>query len=252
MPFARYLGLFGDHVVPAVLYHYTQVLRREDLVNSKGKPLLTNARLEAVWKRLSDRFATVVADTSMITMTPEYAAHFHDIYIDGKEGAKMTGDRMKMLMLTLPFMVRDLIAPEVHHVHVCTLYILVLNYVYTCMYQVLLINKAIDSAKAGSRLYKLPHVADPSNEIVEVLIQCMDWNMASRQSGIPESELPDLHQKAIDLLDILQKHLPDKTWEKAKWNFEKAHSILHKVREIVLWGNTDNTSCQAPEVFTCC
>ena len=117
MPFARYLGLFGDHVVPAVLYRYTQVLRREDLVNSKGKPLLTNARLEAVWKRLSDRFATVVADTSMITMTPEYAAHFHDIYIDGKEGAKMTGDRMKMLLLTLPFIVCDLIAPEVHHVH---------------------------------------------------------------------------------------------------------------------------------------
>ena len=122
-PFARYLGLFGDHVVPAVLYRYTQVLRREDLVNSKGKPLLTNARLEAVWKRLADRFATVVADTSMITLSPEYAAHFHDIYIDGKECAKMTGDRMKMLMLTLPFMVRDLIAPEVHYVHVCAWYI---------------------------------------------------------------------------------------------------------------------------------
>ena len=119
----RYLGLFGDHVVPAVLYRYTQVLRREDLVNSKGKPLLTTARLEAVWKRLADRFATVVADTSMITLSPEYAAHFHDIYIDGKECAKMTGDRMKMLMLTLPFVVRDLIAPEVCYELVCAWYI---------------------------------------------------------------------------------------------------------------------------------
>ena len=54
------------------------------------------------------------------------------------------------------------------------------------MYQVLLINRAIDAAKAGSSLYKLPHVADPSDEIEEV---CMDWNIASRQSGIPESEL---------------------------------------------------------------
>ncbi len=99
--------------MPAVLYRYTQVLRRPDLVNSKGKPLLSEARLEAVWKRLSDRFTTVVADISMITLSPAYAAHFHDIYIDGKENAKMTGDRMKMLMLTLPFMVRDLIAPEV-------------------------------------------------------------------------------------------------------------------------------------------
>ena len=120
LPLIRYLGLFGDHIVPAVLYRYTQVLRREDLVNSKGKPLVTVARLEAVWKRLADRFATVVADTSMITLSPEYAAHFHDIYIDGKEHAKMTGDRMKMLMLTLPFVVRDLITPEVHHILVCT------------------------------------------------------------------------------------------------------------------------------------
>jgi hypothetical protein len=76
----------------------------------------------------------------------------------------------------------------------------------------------------------------------------MDWNIATRQSGIAESELPELQQKAVDLLDILQKNLPEKTGEKGKWNFEKAHSILHKVREIVLWGNSDNTSCQAPEV----
>ena len=58
--FHRYLGLFGDHIVPAVLYRYTQVLRCEDLVSSKGKSLLTTARLEAVWKRLADRFTTVV------------------------------------------------------------------------------------------------------------------------------------------------------------------------------------------------
>ena len=79
----------------------------------KGKPLVSPARIEAVWKRLSARFTTIVADTSMITMSTAYTAHFHNIYIDGKEHAKMTGDQMKMLMLTLPFMVRDLIAPEV-------------------------------------------------------------------------------------------------------------------------------------------
>jgi hypothetical protein len=75
----------------------------------------------------------VVADTSMITLSNEYSTHFHDIYVDGKENAKMTGDRMKMLMLTLPFMVRDLITPEVLHsmyVLVCT----VLTLVCTGMY----------------------------------------------------------------------------------------------------------------------
>ena len=76
-----------------------------------------------MWKRLSERLKTVVADTSMITLSNEYSTHFHDIYVDGKENAKMTGDRMKMLMLTLPFMVRDLITPEVlqcMYVLVCT------------------------------------------------------------------------------------------------------------------------------------
>ena len=113
--FHRYLGLFGDHIVPAGLYCYTQVLLRPDLINSKGKALITSARLGAVWKRLSQRFKTVVADTSMITLSTDYSIHFHNIYIDGKKNAKMTCDRMKMLMLTLPFMVRDLITPEVLH-----------------------------------------------------------------------------------------------------------------------------------------
>lgn len=128
---SRYLGLFGDHIVPAILYRYTQVLRRSDLLNSKGKPLITKARLETVWTRLADRLSTVVADTSMITISPEYAGHFYDLYINGKENAKLTGDRMKLLMLTLPFMVRDLIASEVSVI--CLIYDMVMlgiNYSY--------------------------------------------------------------------------------------------------------------------------
>jgi hypothetical protein len=31
------------------------------------------------------------------------------------------------------------------------------------------------------------------------------------------------------------------------WNFEKAHSILHKVHEIIMWGWAENKSCQGPE-----
>ncbi len=63
--YCRYLGLFGDHIVPAVLYRYIQqVLQRPDLVNSKGKPLVSTERIKNVWKRLVDRFATVVADSA--------------------------------------------------------------------------------------------------------------------------------------------------------------------------------------------
>jgi hypothetical protein len=43
------------------------------------------------------------------------------------------------------------------------------------------------------------------DKFVEVLIQCMDWNILSCQSSIPKAELPELQQKAINLLDLLQK-----------------------------------------------
>jgi len=242
---SRYLGLFGDHIVPAILFRYTQELRRPDLLNSKGKPLITKARLETVWTRLADRLATVVADTSMVTITPEYAGHFYDLYIHGKENAKLTGDRMKLLMLTLPFMARDLIAPEVYIQRLSRVYTIFITNLYHI--QVTLINAAIDRAKPGSRLYGLPHVTDPSDDVVEVLIECMDWNIFSRRSKQTADGLADLHGCAVRLLDLLKRKLPDKSGEKSGWNFEKAHSILHKVREIVMWGNSDNTSCQSPE-----
>ncbi len=80
---------------------------------------MITARLEAVWKRLADRLANVLADTSMITLSTANASHFHNIYIDGKENAKMTGDRMKMLMITLAFMVRENETLDVE-VYMCT------------------------------------------------------------------------------------------------------------------------------------
>ncbi len=104
------------------------------------------------------------------------------------------------------------------------------------------------NANACSRLQGLPPVTDLSNQVVEVLIQCMEWNITTHQSSFAESALPAQHQKDVDLLDLLQQNLPDKTGEKGKWNFKKTHSILHKVSEMVLWGNLDNPSCQAVKV----
>ena len=48
------------------------------------------------------------------------------------------------------------------------------KYIMTCtlIYQVKLINTAIDNAKGSSRLRGLQHVGDPSAEVVDALIQC--------------------------------------------------------------------------------
>ena len=69
--------------------------------------------------------------------------------------------------------------------------------------QVEFLNAAIDRAPRGSRLYGLPHVSDPSDQIVEVLIKCIEWNIMTRLLSIPESKLPEVHQAALDLLKLL-------------------------------------------------
>ena len=49
----------------------------------------------------------------MVEVTTAYASHFIDMYVDKHTGKHLTGDRMRILLLTLPFLLRDLIAPEV-------------------------------------------------------------------------------------------------------------------------------------------
>ena len=49
----------------------------------------------------------------MVEVTTAYATHFIDTYVDKHTGKHLTGDRMRILLLTLPFLLRDLIAPEV-------------------------------------------------------------------------------------------------------------------------------------------
>ena len=75
----------------------------------------------------------------------------------------------------------------------------------------------------------------------------MEWNIGSRWRRLSDADLASLQEMAVDLLDLLKKNLPDKCGEKGGWNFDKAHSILHKVSEIIMWGNSDNTSCQSAE-----
>jgi hypothetical protein len=46
------------------------------------------------------------------TVTQDYAAHFYDMYINKHDGKHLTCDRVCILLLALPFVLWDLIAPE--------------------------------------------------------------------------------------------------------------------------------------------
>ncbi len=102
--------------------------------------------------------------------------------------------------------------------------------------QVTEINNKIRSATQDSMLYRLPLVEDSSDEIADVLVKSLEWNMLSRDWNLSISDLSELHRLSKDLLDSLNDHLPDRVGRAKGWNFEKAHSILHKVSEIIMWG----------------
>ena len=82
------IGVYGEYVLPASVYRFTQVLRAPELYS-------------------------LDTDSSMVQVAPAYAAHFIDMYVDKHTGKHLTGDRIRILLLTLPFLLRDLIAPEV-------------------------------------------------------------------------------------------------------------------------------------------
>jgi len=71
--------------------------------------------------------------------------------------------------------------------------------------------------------------------------------MQQRRFGLTVEGLDKLQAMSVELLELLKANMPHKTGEKSGWNFEKAHSILHKAREIIMFGWTENFSTQGPE-----
>ena len=135
------------------------------------------------------------------------------------------------------------------HIYSSIILITILSYASFILFlcQVLELNNMIKAAPRDSPLHKLPPVVDPSNEIADVLVKTLEWNMLSREWNLTVSDLADLHKLSKNLLEALKQHLPDRVGGASGWKFEKAHNILHKVREIVMWGCSENTSCQGPE-----
>jgi hypothetical protein len=166
----------------------------------------------------------------LITVTSKFTASVMDLYVKNTNKVRLTGDRMKMLQLTLPFLLRDLLFPEVT-----------------------LVNERIRNAPKNDSLYKLPFLEDPSDQIIEVLIKSVRWHMMSREKEIPIDKLDQLDALGKDLLETLKEVLPERKGTKDEdgyfkgWCFEKAHSILHTPRNLLLYGYLEITSAQGPE-----
>ena len=110
-----------------------------------------------------------------------------------------------------------------------------------------MINTAIASAKAGSPLYKKKMVQDPCENMISAHVATLEWHMLSRKFGMTATELARLQEKSVEVLERLKAEFPEKNGVQNAWKFEKAHSILHKVRELILFGWSENFSTQGPE-----
>ena len=115
------------------------------------------------------------------------------------------------------------------------------------LWQIQLINAAIEKAKPGQPLYRKPFANDPSEKLIEVHVAALKWHMQSRTFEMTAEKLQKLQDQSVSLLELLKTNLPVKSGEKSAWKFEKAHSILHKVRELILFGWSENFSTQGPE-----
>ena len=109
------IGFFGTHFVGSVLYTVQSTLRNDLYItglNKKGerKYLVSMSMIEDVWKRICIRLRLFISTYAGFQLTAKYAAHFWKVFLEGK--GTFTAGRMELLMIALPFVLRDLIRPE--------------------------------------------------------------------------------------------------------------------------------------------
>ena len=95
-----------------LVLRYTCELRPSTLVLD-AKPLLNDRYFARAFNRLVIRLSSFKAEESMVTITPEFAAHVHAQHVRKDISKKLTGDRTKILMLAMPLVCRDLMLEEV-------------------------------------------------------------------------------------------------------------------------------------------
>ena len=71
-------------------------------------------------------------------------------------------------------------------------------------------------------------------DIVEAHVPMLEWHMKSRKYGMTAALLEELQLKTVEVLESLTSTFPNKNGNNYGitygWKFEKANSILHKVR----------------------
>ena len=220
------LGLFGVHIVRAILYLIaTTIFRPEFTTDHGGRKAPVKERdpgMKTVLRRFADRLGAVLSDESCLTITPEFAEHFLKVYEEGK--SSFTGPRMNNLMLALPYVLRDIVGPERAA-----------------------INEAIRTASPADPLHGMPTVEDPCVAITETLIVFMSWYLLIRRRDLSTLHIVEVIERGEAMMDSLKATFPEKSGEIKAWKFGKFHDVVHLPLNIIIWGWIETTSGQSGE-----
>ncbi len=132
------------------------------------------------------------------------------MFLHGK--STLTAVQFELLLLALPFVLIDLIDPELRS-----------------------IEQAIRQGKVDkdSKGNLLARPQDPCPDMVRALACFLDWYMQARLLMFPVDMAPELQRRANVMKETLQEVFPDKSGQKAAWNFPKMHASDHKASEIL-------------------
>ena len=213
------LGLFGHHIIKAIIHLIESLISKAVYTTSfknKGEPGYRKAPLpenaiKSVLQRLANRMSSTVADESCLTITADFSMHFLKVAEQGR--SSFTGDRMMYILLTLPYLIRDIAGPELRR-----------------------INSAIQSASAGDPLHGAALVEDPCEKIIETLLDFMNWFLLIRRRELSTKDIAEVTKRGQTMMESLISTFPEKGGELSGWKFGKFHSVIHMPLWIIFIG----------------
>ena len=204
------LGLFGYHIIKAIIHLikslitkavYTTAFKKKGEPGYRKAPLPENA-IKGVLQRLANRMSSMIADESCLTITAEFSRHFLKVAEEGR--SSFTGDRMIYILLTLPYLIRDIAGPELRR-----------------------INLAIHSASSGDPLHGSALVEDSCEKIIETLLDFLNWFLLIRRRELLTKEIAEVSKRGQTMMESLKSTFPEKGGELSGWKFGKFHGVIH-------------------------
>ena len=78
------------------------------------RPLMSPERVQTCWRRVTDRLANIHSCETTIAISEDCAMTFFKMHADSSEGVNMTGEKTKLLVVSLPFEFENVFTPQVY------------------------------------------------------------------------------------------------------------------------------------------